>query len=108
MFKQICQKKKRQQKHEQACAEKQAADRVGTSKRYFGRTLEERTSAMGAPDPQLYAGTFAQQVSAARIVSKMMPAQFAAAKNFREQQKEMRRLQQKKRDEMRTKQPCSR
>ena len=95
--------KKRQQKYEQACAAEQEADRVRASKRYFGRTLEERTRAMGVPDPQLYAGTFAQQVSAARSVSKMMPAQFAAAKNFRAQQKEMRRSQQKKRDEMRTK-----
>jgi hypothetical protein len=96
--------KKRQQKYEQACDAEQQADRVRASKRYFGRTLEERNSAMGAPDPQLYAGTFAQQVSAARIVRKMMPAQFEAAKNFREQQKDMRRSQQKKRNETRTKQ----
>jgi hypothetical protein len=64
----------------------------------FGRTLEERTR--GSPHPELYAGTLAEQVEAARVAKQMMPkAALAAETKKLDAMVERHRDRQRKADE---------
>ena len=56
---------------QEAAAAAEARKREAAGRWKFGRTVEERTR--GSPHPELYTGTLAEQVQAARAAKRMMP-----------------------------------